>query len=213
MGKFVRANRKKLVGLFQIALSLILLVWLLSRVGLGEVVATLARINWYWYALAFLLFQLNVVIRAYRWYVLLRALNDEPRFGYLVYLYYVGFFANNFIPSGFGGDLVKVVTLRQSHGHGSEALSSVLMERVTGPVSYTHLDVYKRQRAGWSSRNQTPRCAPRLSSTPNRSRQQASSSAPTSCVRCSMPGRWLSCWPCCWRRWWRAQWYLSLIHI
>ena len=89
MGKFVRANRKKLVGLFQIALSLILLVWLLSRVGLGEVVATLARINWYWYALAFLLFQLNVVIRAYRWYVLLRALNDEPRFGYLVYLYSV----------------------------------------------------------------------------------------------------------------------------
>ena len=134
MANFLRANRKKLVGLAQIALSIVLLVWLLGRVGLGEVVATLARINWYWYALAFLLFQLNVVIRAYRWYVLLRALNDEPRFGYLVYLYYVGFFANNFIPSGFGGDLVKVVTLRQSHGHGSEALSSVLMERVTGLV-------------------------------------------------------------------------------
>jgi len=134
MAKFLRANRKKLVGLSQIALSVILLVWLLSRVGLGEVVATLSRINWYWYGLAFLLFQLNVVIRAFRWYVLLRALNDEPRFGYLVYLYYLGFFANNFIPSGFGGDLVKVVTLRQSHGHGSEALSSVLMERVTGLV-------------------------------------------------------------------------------
>jgi len=134
MAKFLRANRKKLVGLSQIALSIILLVWLLSRVGLGEVVATLSRINWYWYGLAFLLFQLNVVIRAFRWYVLLRALNDEPRFGYLVYLYYLGFFANNFIPSGFGGDLVKVVTLRQSHGHGSEALSSVLMERVTGLV-------------------------------------------------------------------------------
>jgi uncharacterized protein (TIRG00374 family) len=134
MGKFVRANRKKLVGLSQIALSFVLLVWLLSRVGLQEVATSLASINWYWYALAFLLFQLNVIIRAYRWYVLLRALNDEPRFSYLVYLYYVGFFANNFIPSGFGGDVVKVVTLRQSHGHGSEALSSVLMERVTGLV-------------------------------------------------------------------------------
>ena len=48
--------------------------------------------------------------------------------------YYIGFFANNFIPSGFGGDLVKVVSLRQSHGRGAEALSSVLMERVTGLV-------------------------------------------------------------------------------
>ncbi len=134
MGKFVRANRKKLFGLSQVLLSAILLVWLLSRVGLQEVVSTLASINWYWYGLAFLLFQINVVIRAYRWYVLLRALNDRPRFGYLVYLYYIGFFANNFIPSGFGGDLVKVISLRQSHGHGSEALSSVLMERVTGLV-------------------------------------------------------------------------------
>ena len=134
MGKFVRANRKKLLGLSQIALSILLLVWLFGRVSLQDVVQTLASIHWGWYALAFLLFQLNVIIRAYRWYVLLRALNDEPKFGYLVYLYYIGFFANNFIPSGFGGDLVKVVSLRQSHGRGAEALSSVLMERVTGLV-------------------------------------------------------------------------------
>jgi uncharacterized protein (TIRG00374 family) len=134
MGKFVRANRKKLLGLSQVALSIILLVWLFGRVSPQEVARTLANIHWGWYALAFLLFQLNVVIRAYRWFVLLRALNDEPKFGYLVYLYYIGFFANNFIPSGFGGDVVKVISLRQSHGHGAEALSSVLMERVTGLV-------------------------------------------------------------------------------
>ncbi|MCL4805336.1 MAG: flippase-like domain-containing protein [Anaerolineae bacterium] len=134
MGKFIRANRKKLIGISQILLSLVLLTWLLSRVGLEEVVETLSNIHWGWYALAFLLFQLNVVIRAYRWYLLLRSLNDKPGLGYLTYLYYIGFFANNFIPSGFGGDLVKVVSLRQSHGHGAEALSSVLMERVTGLV-------------------------------------------------------------------------------
>jgi len=134
MGKFLKANRKKLFGLSQILLSIILLVWLLRQVGLAEVMETLANIHWGWYALAFLLFQLNAVIRAYRWYVLLRSLNDKPSLGYLTYLYYIGFFANNFIPSGFGGDLVKVVSLRQSHGHGAEALSSVLMERITGLV-------------------------------------------------------------------------------
>lgn len=127
-------NRKQLIGIGQIALSIVLLIWLISRVGFDEVVSTLATINWMWYGLAFVLFQLNVVIRAFRWYVLLHSLNDRPRFTYLVYLYYIGFFANNFIPSGFGGDLVKVVSLRQSHGRGTEALSSVLMERVTGLV-------------------------------------------------------------------------------
>lgn len=129
-----RFNRKQLIGIFQILLSVALLIWLLSRVGLDEVLATLQTINWTWYGLAFVLFQVNVVIRAFRWYVLLHSLHDRPHFSYLIYLYYLGFFANNFIPSGFGGDLVKVVSLRQSHGRGTEALSSVLMERVTGLV-------------------------------------------------------------------------------
>ena len=50
MGKFLRANRKKLFGLSQILLSIILLVWLLRQVGLAEVVKTLANIHWGWYA-------------------------------------------------------------------------------------------------------------------------------------------------------------------
>lgn len=134
MVQFIKAHRQKLIGLAQVALSLILLVWLISRVGFEDVVSTLSDISWPWYLLAFLLFQLNTIIRAWRWYVLLHALDERPTFGLLVYLYYVGFFANNFIPSGFGGDLVKVVSLRQNTGRGSEALSSVLMERVTGLV-------------------------------------------------------------------------------
>lgn len=134
MGNMIRTNRKKLLGIAQIALSVVLLVWLLSRVGLDEVISTLTTIDLRWYALAFVLFQVNTFIRAYRWYVLLRTLDDRPNFLYLVYLYYVGFFANNFIPSGFGGDVVKVVSLRQTYGHGSEALSSVAMERLTGLV-------------------------------------------------------------------------------
>jgi uncharacterized protein (TIRG00374 family) len=130
----LRLNRKQLVGVAQILLSMILLYWLLRRVGLDEVLSTLATVDWMWYGLAFVLFQMNVIIRAFRWYVLLHSLNERPSFGYLVYLYYIGFFANNFIPSGFGGDLVKVVSLRQSHGQGTDALSSVVMERVTGLV-------------------------------------------------------------------------------
>ncbi len=109
-----------------------LLAYLLWRVGLQDVVDTLATIQWNWYLLAFGMFVLNVIIRAYRWYVLMRSLNNRPSFGLMVYLYFVGFFANNFIPSGFGGDVIKVVSLRQRFGRGAEALSSVLMDRVTG---------------------------------------------------------------------------------
>lgn len=125
-------KNKKVRGFLQILLSLVLLIWLIGRAGLDQVLATLSGLSWTWYLPAFLLFLLNIVIRSYRWYTLLHSLNERPSFRHLTYLYFVGFFANNFIPSGFGGDFVKIVSLRRTFGRGAEALSSVVMDRVTG---------------------------------------------------------------------------------
>ena len=125
-------KNKKVRGVLQVLLSLILLLILLNRVGFQDVLDTMANINAAWYLLAFAIFLLNIVIRSYRWTILLHSLNDRPPYRRLLYLYFVGFFANNFIPSGFGGDVVKVVSLRQRYGRGTEALSSVIMDRLTG---------------------------------------------------------------------------------
>ncbi|MCA9957417.1 MAG: flippase-like domain-containing protein [Ardenticatenaceae bacterium] len=125
-------KNKKVQGILQIGLSLALLALLLRLVGLDEVITTLSNLDWGWYLPALLLFIVNIIIRGYRWYLLLHALNERPSLIHLIYLYFIGFFANNFIPSGFGGDVVKIVSLRQSYGRGTEALSSVVMERVTG---------------------------------------------------------------------------------
>ena len=125
-------KNRKLRSLVQITVSFSLLAYLLSLVGWRNVLETFAEMRFAWYALAFLLFEMNMVIRAYRWFILLHSLNDRPPFVHLLYLYYLGFFANNFIPSGFGGDIVKVFNLRQRYGRGAEALSSVVMDRLTG---------------------------------------------------------------------------------
>lgn len=123
---------KKVRGIFQLLLSLALLAYFVQDVGLDNLIQSFLTIDKTWYLAAFLLFQFNIIVRAYRWYILLRALNDRPPFSHLLYLYYLGFFANNFLPSGFGGDIIKIVNLRQRYGRGAEALSSVIMERLTG---------------------------------------------------------------------------------
>ncbi len=125
-------KNKKVRGIIQVVFSLGLLALLIYRVGPSSIVDTLTQIHSGWYALALLLFLTNAILRAYRWYVLLHALNDRPSLWQLIYLYFLGYFFNNFIPSGFGGDVVKVMSLRQSYGRGAEALSSVVMERLTG---------------------------------------------------------------------------------
>jgi len=123
---------KRARGILQVILSAALLGWLVNRVGLRSILNTLSGIAWSWYIPSFLLFLINVVLRAYRWHTLLSTLHDRAPFLQLVYLYFLGFFFNNFIPSGFGGDVVKVIDLRRRHGHGAEALSSVVMDRTVG---------------------------------------------------------------------------------
>jgi len=135
-------KNKKARGILQLLFSLALLAWLVERVGLDEIAGVLTGINWAWYLPALLFFLVNIVIRTYRWYTLLGALSDRVSFGQLLYLYLLGFFFNNFIPSGFGGDIVKVVSLRQEHGQGVEALSSVVMDRVTGLVGSSSIAMF-----------------------------------------------------------------------
>ena len=123
---------KRIRGILQLLFSLALLAWLVGYVGLDEIATVLIGLNWAWYLPAFLFFMVNLVLRTYRWHTLLSALSNRASFWQLLYLYFLGFFFNNFIPSGFGGDIVKVVSLRQEHGRGVEALSSVVMDRLTG---------------------------------------------------------------------------------
>ncbi len=140
-------GNRKVRSLLQVLFSLSLLAWLIGKVGPQSIAETLARVDWAWYLPALFLFSLNVFIRAYRWHILLRSLNDRSSFLQLVYLYYLGFFFDNFIPSGFGGDVVKVLSLRQEHGHGAEALSSVMMDRLTGLLGSTLLAILA---LGWN---------------------------------------------------------------
>jgi uncharacterized protein (TIRG00374 family) len=130
---------KRVRGVLQLALSLTLLAWLANRVGFDVVFETLASVSWRWYLPAFLLFIGNLLLRAYRWHVLVKALEQSVPYGRLVYLYFLGFFFNNFIPSGFGGDVIKVLALRQDQGQGAQALSSVVMDRLTGLIGSTSI--------------------------------------------------------------------------
>jgi len=148
----VMLKNKKVRGVLQVLISLTLLFLLINRVGFQEVLAIFANINVAWYLLAFAIFLLNIVIRSYRWTILLHSLNDRPPFSRLLYLYFLGFFANNFIPTGFGGDVVKVVSLRQKYGRGTEALSSVIMDRLTGLLGTSVIALVALT---WNSLNQT----------------------------------------------------------
>jgi uncharacterized membrane protein YbhN (UPF0104 family) len=125
-------NRKRIRGVIQIAISVALLTIILRQVHWAEVKAALRSIELGWLALAWALFILGVVVRAARWQTLLSALGVRRSLTELSMWYFVGGFFNVVLPTGFGGDAVRVAELAQDTQRLDLAVNSVVVDRYLG---------------------------------------------------------------------------------
>jgi uncharacterized protein (TIRG00374 family) len=123
--------RKHLSTLFKIGITVVGLVYVLTQVSFREVQAELVGIRWSWAIFALLLIVGSLGVRAYRWYLLLQGLGVSIQFMRLVELYFVGNFFNTFLPSGFGGDVVRVLEATQNVSP-NVAAGTVIVDRLTG---------------------------------------------------------------------------------
>ncbi|MEJ2151130.1 MAG: lysylphosphatidylglycerol synthase transmembrane domain-containing protein [Chloroflexota bacterium] len=82
-------------------------------------------------AAAMLIFQVGIFIRALRWWALLAALGPPHGLMRLVWLYYSGAFFNTFLPTGFGGDVVRAVEIGQDTD-ANVAIATVALDRLSG---------------------------------------------------------------------------------
>lgn len=126
-----QAAKKRLLNLFRIVISVGFLALLLSRAELGEVFRRLRDMEVPLWLGAMALYIAGEFVRGYRWGVLLWSLGSKVRWRRLTSLYFVGSFYNLVLPTGFGGDAVKVLELSRDAG-ATAAISSVAVERFSG---------------------------------------------------------------------------------
>ncbi|MFH1084647.1 MAG: lysylphosphatidylglycerol synthase transmembrane domain-containing protein [Chloroflexota bacterium] len=126
--------KKQLYNLLKLAISVGLLVLLFRVFDFQESWRALKGIRLGYLAVAWVLFQATMVIRAFRWRYLLDALEVHVPLHRLIYLYYVGVFFNTFLPSGFGGDAVKMYELARYSHRAAESVSTVFVDRLAGLV-------------------------------------------------------------------------------
>jgi uncharacterized protein (TIRG00374 family) len=111
-----------------------LLALLLWKVGWRETWATIRQIDPRYLLAAWLLYLFSMVLRAYRWQVLLRIQKLTASLSRLTSLYFIGTFFNSVLPTGFGGDVVRVLELTKDSHQGTEAMGTVVVDRLCGFV-------------------------------------------------------------------------------
>lgn len=130
------AKRRTLSFLLKAAFSLaaLTLFFLTSKVSFGDIGRTLASVSWAWLAVAFSLHIFGLLFSAYRWRILIRAQGDDVPLFFLVKSYLVGTFFNNFLPTRFGGDVVRIWDGSKYSQSLVRSSAVVLVERGTGII-------------------------------------------------------------------------------
>ena len=126
-------RKKALFFIFKLILSLSLIAYLLTRKApIPKIIQDLGDADFFWLAVAFSLHAFGLFASAYRWQILARAQGDEVPLAYLAKSYLVGTFFNNFLPSRFGGDIVRIWDGSRYSRSLVKSSAIVLVERLTG---------------------------------------------------------------------------------
>jgi uncharacterized membrane protein YbhN (UPF0104 family) len=124
--------RTKLFNILKIGISAGMLAYVLLTISLRDLGYAILVARWGYLALAAGLAIGGVALRAVRWQALLRALGIAIPLRRLVKLYFVGTFFNIFLPTGFGGDAIRMIELARYSKQTPEAIGTVLVDRATG---------------------------------------------------------------------------------
>lgn len=112
--------------------AIALLAVLFMGIDWGQLPARLSRFGWMTVAIVLVSIAGQFIASAWKWQCSLR-LHDMPlRFLYVLKVFCIGFFFNNFLPSAIGGDAYRVYRTMPFASDRLRALSAVIVERVVG---------------------------------------------------------------------------------
>ena len=125
-------NRKQFFNILKIVVSISLLTFIFSTIDLHAFLEVIKQANLWWLLAALIMMMIGVVVRAFRWKILLEAIGVSVPIGELTAIYFIGFLFNNLLPSGLGGDAVRMIELNRHSERGSDTVTSVVVDRFLG---------------------------------------------------------------------------------
>ena len=124
--------RRIVLGLpFRLAVTAGLLVLLGTVIDWEPLMERVRTGSWAWAGAAVGLMVLGLCAGALRWHILLRVAELPVSRAQAARAYFLGSFANNFLPSGFGGDAVRAVAVASRGAALARATTTVVLDRLT----------------------------------------------------------------------------------
>jgi hypothetical protein len=131
----VRADRSKAFFYLRLAFGALLLAALFRMLNLESLFLTLLSVKPGLIALGLLTMMINLLVKTYRWGMILRRRRPDISFGRLARLNFVSLFIGNFLPTSLSHDFVRIYYVARGAGDARAAISSIVADRVIGNLS------------------------------------------------------------------------------
>ena len=116
----------------RLGLSVVLLVWLFSKIDLKHMVEALKGADFLWIFGAFIVFVFTIIIILWRWRLLMKTIGLKATRFEAVRWFFIGQFCNLFLPTSVGGDVVKGLGLAKEIGNKPKVFASIVLDRLSG---------------------------------------------------------------------------------
>jgi uncharacterized membrane protein YbhN (UPF0104 family) len=130
--KWLNKNRQTIARLGGSVLAVVLLVMLVREQSGAELTAALKRVSIWYFLAAFLVMLISRMFVVVRWHILLRSAGIDISFWRTTMITFTGLFANNFLPTTIGGDVVRLAGVMQLGYDRAVCLASMVADRLIG---------------------------------------------------------------------------------
>ncbi len=125
----------------KILISIILLSYILMTNDISNILSIISTSNLYFLLFSILFIVINYIFSSIRWYFLLLE-KEKPGLIYMIKLYFVGSFFNNFLPTSIGGDAYKIYKLGEKISSKTNAFTATFLERFIGMFALIIISLY-----------------------------------------------------------------------
>jgi len=124
--------KKTLLILAKISISGLLIYLTLKSIGTSEFVSGIIQANPAYVIAGAVVFLVSYLIGATQWWLILKSNNIKIAWSRALSFYFIGLFFNNFLPSSLGGDVFRMIDIKQHGADSSAAVSTVFLDRFAG---------------------------------------------------------------------------------
>lgn len=135
--------KKVVVNLLKLTVSVGAIWWVLSKIEFKEVIILFSTANYWYLAVSFVLIAISFVLSGFRQNLSFRSTGAHISPILNLKLFWLGLFYNLFLPSGIGGDGVKVYLVNKYRQNGvKKNIGAMLVNRIAGLVAIGMITIF-----------------------------------------------------------------------